>query len=106
LNGVAAYVATARVFGISAKRYRELRATVTEALARERKQSAKKGPRRGGVKHAEADRSLSDTRLRAFSSTSPTIRLGRMDVHGLLSHGGWLLNDLVHHVSSAFPSSP
>ncbi len=34
--------ATARVFGISAKRYRELRARVTEALAREREQSAKK----------------------------------------------------------------
>ena len=45
---MAAYVATARVFGVSAKHYRELRARVTEALARERKQRAKKGttPRR------------------------------------------------------------
>ncbi len=34
--------ATARVLGISAKRYRELRAMVTEALARHDKQSPRK----------------------------------------------------------------
>jgi len=34
--------AMARVLGISAKRYRELRAKVTEALARERELSARK----------------------------------------------------------------
>ena len=34
--------ATARVLGVSAKRYRELRAMVTEALEREREQSARK----------------------------------------------------------------
>ena len=34
--------ATARVLGVSAKRYRELRAMVTEALARHHERSAKK----------------------------------------------------------------
>jgi hypothetical protein len=34
--------ATARVLGVSAKRYRELRAMVTEALARDRKLGTRK----------------------------------------------------------------
>ena len=34
--------ATARVLGVSAKRYRELRAMVTDALVRERARKAKK----------------------------------------------------------------
>src|SRR5439155_733360 len=33
------------------------------------------GPQRGGARHAEADRSLSDTRLETSSSTFPTIPL-------------------------------
>jgi len=34
--------ATARILGVSRKRYRELRAIVTEALAREHERNAKK----------------------------------------------------------------
>jgi hypothetical protein len=51
--------ATGRLSGISAKRYRELRAMVIEALARERKQSARKRPQQAWARHAECNRSLS-----------------------------------------------
>ena len=69
--------ATARVLGVSPKRYRELRAMVTEYLERHgssralalggRRTAVSAAPRlgwqRGGAQHAEADRSLSDILL-------------------------------------------
>jgi len=46
--------ATARVLGVSAKRYRELRAMVTDALARDYERKAKKrvGTRRRAARRA------------------------------------------------------
>jgi len=46
--------ATARVLGVSAKRYRELRAMVTDALIRDQERTAKKraGSRRRAARRA------------------------------------------------------
>ena len=49
--------ATARVLGISAKRYRELRAMVTEALARHHRQSRQSPRKRTATRRRTARRS-------------------------------------------------
>ena len=80
--------ATARVLDVSPKRYREIRAMITEYLerhgstgasassrkAQRRKRDGKHriAPHRGGEQQAEADRSLSATLHTTRSSTSPT----------------------------------